>query len=106
MTPEPAPVTTAAVAATDNPRANGWRTFGIIIITILVTLVVCYYVVTLYLFPTTFKPVVLNAQQQQTLDNKLEQLGAGPRTGVQQPTTLSHTARQAPFARLNSVKGS
>jgi len=83
LTPEPVPV--PSVTATYIPTANGWRTFSIIIITILVTLAVGYFVMTTYLFPTTFKPVVLNAQQQQVLNHKLGQLGGTTGAGVQQP---------------------
>ena len=56
-------------------QSNGWRTFGIIVITMAVTLGVGYWVVTTWLFPTEFTPVVLSQKQQKTLDQKLELLG-------------------------------
>ncbi|MHC4783237.1 MAG: hypothetical protein ACYTE0_09365, partial [Planctomycetota bacterium] len=56
-------------------QQNGWRTFGIIVITMAVTLAVGYWAVTTWLFPTEFKPVVLNQEQQQTLDRKIKLLG-------------------------------
>lgn len=66
-------------APTDPPPArqqhNGWRTFGIVVITMAVTLALGYWAVTTWLFPTEFKPVVLNQEQQQTLDRKIKLLG-------------------------------
>ena len=59
---------------------NGWRTFGIIVITIAVTLAVGYWAVTTWLFPTEFKPVVLNQEQQKTLDRKIKLLGGSSRS--------------------------
>ena len=53
---------------------NGWRTFGIIIITVLVTLGVGYWVFTSYLFPTSFKPVELTKKEQVVFDNKVQRL--------------------------------
>ncbi|MBT8119548.1 MAG: arginine N-succinyltransferase [Gammaproteobacteria bacterium] len=59
------------------PAQNGWRTFGIVIITVLITAGAGYWLVTSYLFPTKFNPVVLNAADQHHLDEKLERLGIG-----------------------------
>lgn len=57
------------------PRGNPWRTFGIVVITMFVTLAVGYWVFTTYLFPTSFTPVTLSAKEQQKLDHKLNRLG-------------------------------
>lgn len=57
---------------------NGWRTFGIVIITILLTLGMGYWVVTAYLFPAKFTPVVLNQKEQRVLDKKLQRIGVNP----------------------------
>ena len=69
----------SADTSTDPPpvrqQHNGWRTLGIIVITMAVTLAVGYWAVTTWLFPTEFKPVVLNQEQQQTLDRKIKLLG-------------------------------
>jgi len=66
------------------PQGNAWRTFGIIVITMVVTLGISYWVVSYYLFPSGFKPVVLNQQQQQTLDEKIQRLGGGMISGSSQ----------------------
>jgi len=62
------------------PPQNGWRTFGIVIITVLITAGAGYWLVTSYLFPTKFNPVVLSAPDQHRLDEKLERLGVGTNT--------------------------
>lgn len=58
------------------PASNGWRTFGIVVITMAITLVVGYWAVTVYLFPSAFTPVELSLKEQQHLDKKLERLGS------------------------------
>ena len=54
---------------------NGWRTFGIVVITIILTLGIGYWGTTVYLFPTSFTPVQLSDKEQQQLDKKLKRLG-------------------------------
>ena len=56
---------------------SGWRTFGIVLITILVTVGVSYWVVSTYFFPKEFSPVQLSQKEKIQLDNKLEKLGIG-----------------------------
>ena len=85
MTTEEAPQDTTDKTSPEKSQSNGWRTFGIVVITMVLTLGIGYWAVTTYLFPTGFKPVVLNQQQQQTLDNKLQQLGGSAESGSSQP---------------------
>ena len=77
---------------TDNKKtksaSNPWRTFGIIVITVAVTLGVSYWVFNAYLFPSAFTPVRLSAQGRQRLDRKLERLGVTP-AGRQPPKPYS-----------------
>lgn len=80
MTTEQLSADTSAVPPPDRQQHNGWRTFGIIVITMAVTLAVGYWAVTTWLFPTEFKPVVLNQEQQQTLDKKIKLLGGSSRS--------------------------
>lgn len=55
-------------------KKNGLPTFVIVLITIVLTLGIGYWVFTVYLFPTEFSPVELNKKEQQQLDNKLDVL--------------------------------
>ncbi len=55
-----------------------WRTPLIVLLTILVTIAVGYWVVTRYLFPTEFTPVELSEREQQRLDQKLQRIGIQP----------------------------
>ncbi len=66
-----------AISTSTNPKPaqNGWRTFGIVIISVFISASVGYWLVTSYLFPTAFTPVVLSENDQQLLDKKLERLG-------------------------------
>ena len=52
-------------------KSNGLRTFGIVVITILLTLGLGYWAFTAYLFPTSFNPVELSKTEQIQLDKKL-----------------------------------
>ncbi len=70
---------------------NGWHTFGIVVITVAVTLAAGYWYVTTYLFPEQFKPVVLNEADRQELDRKLRRLGA---TG----SAKSESAQAEPYS--------
>jgi len=56
------------------PTGNGWRTFGIVVITIAITTAVGYWIVTVYLFPESFEPVVLSTGEQQRLERKFARL--------------------------------
>ncbi len=80
MTTEQLSADTSANPPPVRQQPNGWRTFGIIVITMAVTLAVGYWAVTTWLFPTEFKPVVLNQEQQQTLDRKIKLLGGSSRS--------------------------
>jgi hypothetical protein len=62
-------------------HSSGLRTALIVMITVLVTVGATLWVVKFYFFPSEFKPVHLNAREEQVLDDKLERLdilGAGP----------------------------
>jgi hypothetical protein len=83
MTSESPPPGTRVPQAAEPPapaasRSNGWRTFGIVVITVALTAAVGYWVVTVYLFPAAFTPVHLNDREQQRLDEKIARLGGDP----------------------------
>jgi len=69
-----------SIKPNSGPPQNGWRTFGIVVITVLITAGAGYWLVTSYLFPSKFNPVVLSASEQHRLDEKLERLGVGTKT--------------------------
>lgn len=73
MTNEEQSITTASPPRV--PSSNAWRTFGIVVITMAITLGVGYWVVNAYLFPSAFTPVELSQKEQQRLEQKLQHLG-------------------------------
>ena len=83
------------------PQKNGWRTFGIIIITMAVTIAVGYWVVTAYLFPTSFKPVELSQKEQQQLDHKLDRL-SGKSGSTQSKSRSAITAE--PYSEVGASR--
>lgn len=58
----------------DNNGSNSWRTAFIVLIAVLVTAALTYWIVRTYIFPSEFKPVELSAREEQVLDRKLERL--------------------------------
>ena len=67
---ETSPETTVAV----KPPRSGWQTAFIVLVTILATGALSYWVITTYLFPSEFKPVQLSQKEEQVLEQKLERL--------------------------------
>lgn len=61
--------------AAPSPGHNGWRTFGIVVITVIVTLGIAYWVARTYLFPDAFTSVRLSPAEEQRLQTKLERIG-------------------------------
>jgi len=55
-------------------RFSGLQVFGIVLVTLTVTVVATVVVFRVYLFPNEFEPVTLNAKEQQVLDGKLSRL--------------------------------
>ena len=87
--PESTPVT---------PQSNGWRTFGIVVITIAVTVGIGYWLVTAYLFPSAFTPVELNKKEQQVLDQKLQRLGSSP------SSSSNKTLKAKPYSEVGASR--
>jgi len=56
---------------------SGFKVFAIVLLAMLVSLVIAFFVIKYYFFPTDFNPVELNAQEQQVLISKLSVLGLG-----------------------------
>jgi hypothetical protein len=83
-----------STSSSHRPVQNGWRTFGIVVITVFITASVGYWLVTSYLFPDAFTPVVLSEKDQLRLDQKLERLGIGTggNTGASTQKTLEPEA--------------
>lgn len=70
--------------AASSSQNSGWRTFGIVVITIAVTLGAAYWFVTAYLFPESFTPVVLDQHEQQVLEHKIQRITGAPVANSQQ----------------------
>jgi len=82
------------------PGQNGWRTFGIVIITIGLTVVLGYFIVTRYLFPSEFTPVTLSQNEQQRLDQKIKRLSNN--TDSQRNTTRQKSFKPEPYSETNA----
>ncbi len=75
-------MTNIETTTTTTTEKNGWRTFSIVLIVILAVVAIGYWLATVYLFPTKFKPVQLNEKEQQRLEQKIERLSGGQAAGT------------------------
>ena len=56
-------------------KSSGFRTFLYVLIAIVVTSAGTFLILKVYVFPSEFKPVTLNAKEERVLEKKLERLG-------------------------------
>jgi hypothetical protein len=66
--------TTPDTTSPAKPPRNVWQTAFIVLVTILATIALSYWVITTYIFPSEFRPVLLSQQEEQLLEQKLERL--------------------------------
>lgn len=84
---------------TGNAKKKGmgfWSVLGLMLVTIAVSAGVTVWIITHYVFPKEFKPVTLNAGEQQVLDRKLEWFGGmgSPSAGAARPESAEPGALQ------------
>ena len=72
---------TASIPRQESRPGSGWRTFGLIFLTIVLSVGISVFVVWMYLFPTELRPVKLSDREAQVLEQKLDRIGAGQGTG-------------------------
>lgn len=60
---------------------SGLHVFGIVLLTIIVTVGIGYWWLSHYVFPDNFEPVTLNASEQNSLNSKLNTLGIDTQGG-------------------------
>jgi len=65
-------MTTDATFNEPDKRSSGLKIFLIILVTVIVTAALTFWVVRSYIFPAEFKPVQLSASEEQVLTEKLE----------------------------------
>jgi hypothetical protein len=90
-----------ATQASQVQTSNGWRTFGIIVITMAITLGIGYWLVAVYLFPTAFTPVQLSQKEQQKLDQKLQHIGINAQTF--KPSSIA-TLEPEPYSEVGAIR--
>jgi hypothetical protein len=56
------------------PRRSGWTIFLIVLVTIVATAALSYWIIRSYIFPAEFRPVELSKKEEQVLERKLERL--------------------------------
>lgn len=66
--------TTPDAVSPDKPRRSGWTLFLIVLITVVVTAALSYWIIRTYLFPSEFRPVELSQKEELVLEEKLDRL--------------------------------
>ena len=66
--------TPASVEKPDSPRQGMGclSVMGLMLLTVVVSVIVTVWIINVYLFPKQFEPVELSVQEQQVLERKLE----------------------------------
>jgi len=64
----------AAIVPEQPHRRSGWTIFLIILVTVVVTAALSYWIIRTYIFPAEFKPVELSQKEERVLEEKLERL--------------------------------
>jgi hypothetical protein len=98
MSNEQAPANPDTQPEPATPSRNAWRTFGIVVITMAITLGVGYWAVKTYMFPTEFTPVTLNQKEQQQLEQKLERFEGRP------PASKKPTLQPEPYTEIGASR--
>ncbi len=89
--------TTPEVIAPEKPRRSGWTIFLIVLVTVVVTAGLSYWIIRTYIFPAEFRPVQLSRQEEQVLDRKLERLDS-----LQVRHTRGHAGQRQEGAAVDS----
>lgn len=98
--------------ATDNPtgavpkRPFGWLHITLFLLAaVVLTTIATVWIVTIYIFPSEFKPVKLSAKEEQTLSVKLERLGALGTDGRYGRKSSAETTGDAPTPEHYTEEG-
>jgi hypothetical protein len=67
-------MTTATTVNTPDKGRSGLQIFLIVLVTIIVTAALTFWIIRTYIFPAEFKPVQLSASEEQVLTRKLERI--------------------------------
>ena len=65
---------TDTITKETNNGSSGLKLFLIVLLTIIVTAALTFWVIRTYIFPAEFKPVQLSVSEQQVLEQKLERI--------------------------------
>ena len=100
-----------AVPGQENERKFGClQVFGIVLVTVLITVGITLWVAKTYIFPSQFEPVVLTSQENQLLSEKLSMFDFSQnKTPTSAPTDPAGTAtaqKQRPPAENENPNGS
>lgn len=80
------------------------QVLGIVLVTILLTIGITVWIVRTYVFPGEFRPVELNAREQQALDDKLDRLESfGARRGLAGSDDATDMT-PAPYSEENATR--
>jgi len=92
-------------------RRFGWlQVMGIVIVTILISVIATLWLIQTYVFPTKFKPVELDKQETQALQHKLDQLEQiqlelpNEQSSITKPPNSSLPLEPEPYHEKNAVR--
>ena len=91
-------ITNETQVTTSPPRRFGWlHVLGFMLLAVIVTAGVTVWIIRSYVLPSEFKPVTLNAQEEQVLAEKLDRLDRFEVPGGSQGMQTAHSDSNAPL---------
>lgn len=69
-------------------RYSGLQVLAVVLLTVVLTLALAYWLLNTFLFPDSFTPVSLNQKEQQRLEQKLQTISQAGSEGTKQDRTL------------------
>ncbi len=80
------------------------RTLGIMLVTVLISVVATIFAINYYLFPKKFDSVELNQREETTLNKKLKQFGLPSYTSDAKSEQASNTLEPEPYTEINAKR--
>jgi len=90
----------------ESKKGGCLRTLGIMLITVIISVVATVFVINYYLFPKQLEPVELNQREESALNTKLKQFGLPtlPSSSADTASDSANTLEPEPYSEVNAKR--
>ena len=96
------------ISSSEKPTQNRGclKTLGIMLITIILSVIVTVFVINYYLFPKQLEPVELSQREESVLNTKLKQFGLPtlPSSSAEMASDVANTLEPEPYSEVNAKR--